>query len=463
MAVDLLAQVLSSGRADPGAPALVTPEGASWSYASLDERVSAEAERLLDEGTGAGRVAPFPMEATCDGIVHLLAVWRAGAIPAPLHPALTAFETAGARRRLEETPSLPGDAQVILWTSGTSGRPRGVALTWAGLVANADASRRRLDLCSTDLWLASLSPSHVGGLALLVRAWLLGSAVLAAGRFRADAAWSFLSGSALGSGAARPVSHASFVPTQLARLLDVAGDAPPPPSLRGVLLGGARAPFELVARAQARGWPLALTYGMTEMTSQVATSPPGARIPGPGFVGPPLPGVEVTLSVDGEILARGPTMAAGYIGEETPLCAPDGWYHTGDLGSLDRDGNLWVRGRLDDRIITGGVNVDPLEVEEVLRAHPRVSDACVVGVPDDEWGQRVAAWVVPTWEAEPPDAPTLDEFLREHLTPAKRPRLWAWETHLPRNAMGKTDRAAVVRHFAAAGGDSGPGTPPHLS
>jgi O-succinylbenzoic acid--CoA ligase len=200
-----------------------------------------------------------------------------------------------------------------------------------------------------------------------------------------------------------------------------------------------------VARALGEGWPLALTYGMTEMTSQVATAPPERVRAKPGTVGAPLDGAEVRVAPDGEILTRGATLALGYVGAEAPLRDPDGWYHTGDLGRVDHDGDLWVTGRRSDRIVSGGVNVDAHEVEAALREHPAVGDACVVGVPDDRWGEAVAAALVP--RGGPVDLDGLADWLRGRLSPAKRPRRWRVVEALPLNANGKVDRGAVRREM----------------
>jgi len=241
-------------------------------------------------------------------------------------------------------------------------------------------------------------------------------------------------------GLLRPVTHVSLVPTQLLRLLDHRADGPPP-SFRCALIGGARAPADLVSRALEAGWPLALTYGMTEMTSQVATAPPDLVRAKPGALGEPLEGVELKVDGGGEILVRGRTQAIGYVGSDEAIADADGWHHTGDLGHIDDVGDVWVTGRRIDRIVSGGVTVDALEVEQALRGHPAVADACVVGVSDAEWGEVVGACVVPA-EGEF-DLDVVDESLRERLSVAKRPRFWWVEKELPLNAHGKVERARV--------------------
>ena len=447
MVVDVLARV----SAPPDRTVLWDAEGA-WTYAELAARVDERAADLDAVGHGPGEVVPVVLDADLEGIVTLLALWRVGATPAPLSSRLTETERDAARRALA---GVAGGAQAVLWTSGTAGRPRGVALTFDALDASARASAERLALGAEDVWLASLSPAHVGGLALVTRALLLGSRLVAVGPLEAVAVGALVDGRGAPPGVT--VTHLSVVPTQLVRLLEVRGGAPPPPSLRCVLVGGGAAPAGLVARALDAGWPLALTYGLTEATSQVATAPPDVVRRKPGTVGSALPGVELGVADDGEILVRGATLASGCIASDDALLGEDGWLHTGDLGRLDADGDLWVTGRRMDRIVSGGVTVDAAEVEEALRTHPGVRDAGVVGLPDEEWGERVGAWV------EPVDASTtdrlitsLDGFLRSRLTGAKLPRVYHVAPGLPRNANGKLDRGRVREALLAAHGDARP-------
>jgi len=319
----------------------------------------------------------------------------------------------------------------MLLTSGTSGSPKVVALTVGNLLASARASRGRLGLEPSDRWLGSLSPAHVGGLALLTRAAVLGSTVVLRGAFKVE---DFL---ALGEAGA--ITHASLVPTMLHQALEALGGRSAPRSLRCVLLGGASAPEGLLARALAAGFPLAVTYGLTEASSQVATASPDLTRRKPGTVGAPLPGVEVRLEGDGELLVRGPTVSPG-------LGDADGWLRTGDLARLDEEGHLWMVGRSSDRIISGGVNVDPAEVEAVLMGHPGVTEAAVVGLSDPEWGERVVAAVVVA-PRQGLTEPELDEFARGALSSAKRPRKFRFVGALPRNDNGKVDRARVRALF----------------
>jgi acyl-CoA synthetase (AMP-forming)/AMP-acid ligase II len=185
-------------------------------------------------------------------------------------------------------------------------------------------------------------------------------------------------------------------------------------------------------------------------------------------VGPPLDGVELRAGneADGpaEIRVRGPTVAGalfrGPAAAAIPLTDSEGWYATGDLGLLDEEGHLWVTGRLSERIISGGVNVDPAEVEAVLLAHPGVREVAVVGVPDPEWGERVLAAVVPVDPAAPPTLDDLLDHARPRLLPAKRPRALLVLPELPRTPTGKLDRRRLGTEAGSGGGPSpSPGRP----
>lgn len=407
-----------------------------WSYAELDGWVSDIARRIREEDVPEeGDVLALVVEPTPEGVAALYAGVRARVTVAPLNPGLTQAERDDAFRAL--TGVRPG-GYAVLWTSGTAGSPRGVVLTADNLRANTVGVAERLSLGPDDRWLASLSPAHVGGLALIVRCALVGCELVAAGAFDVSAASDLIDEGR--------VTHLSLVPTQLSRLLDHRGGAPPPAGLRCVLVGGARTPMTLTRRALAAGWPLALTYGMTETTSQVATAPPDLVRVKPGTVGPPIRGVEVRIGNANEIFARGPTVAPGRVGATAPLVAEDGWYGTGDLGRLDEEGHLWITGRRSARIVTGGVTVDPEEIEEVLRTHPAVVDACVVGLDDPEWGERVAAALVPV-EGEF-DLEDVDRHARDRLAPPKRPRRWLLLDTLPLGANGKVDRIELKRRFS---------------
>ncbi len=328
-------------------------------------------------------------------------------------------------RRDRRGGAAPGDEQAIVFSSGTTGAPKGVRLDRAALEAAAEAHARALPFGPDDRWLLTLSPARVGGLGVVLRCLHAGAAVVLPDppRFAPDA-W-------MAQVRTARVTWLSLVPTMLARLLQT---GPPPPSLRAVLLGGAPCPPPLLARGRALGWPLLPTYGMSETCAQVCTQ----RLddPRPEGVGAPLPGVTIALDDDGAIAVSGPTVMRGYLGE-APRTGP---YLTGDLGRWLPGGQLEILGRADDRILTGGETVDPAEVEAALRACPGVDDAAVVGLPDPEYGQVVTAVVVGVRI----DLDSLRAALAPRLARYKHPRRLEWADALPRNALGKLDRRAIA-------------------
>ena len=475
----------------------------SLSYNELDGRVEAWSRWLEEKGAGpTARVAVhLPPSAAQVTLVH--AIWRTGAAVCPLHSDWTADESRQALGALD--PDLvveaaadevasdgqglrvlprrrcrPGEGRgpeeermaLLIRTSGTDGRPRGVALSWENLAASARGARERLELGPDDRWLLSLHPAHVGGAALLHRAAWTGAELVTTGSFRPGSAAELVD-----SGR---VSHLSLVPVMLERLMSARGEAPPPDTLRLILLGGQAAPPSLLRRSMEAGYPVATTYGLTEATSQVATAPPSLAREALGTAGPPLPGVEV--GAGGEIRVRGPTVALGTVEEGAPGVEPladdDGWLATGDVGRLDEDGCLWVTGRLSRRIISGGVTVDPAEIEAALDEVSGVGAVHVVGRPDPQWGERPEAVVEPAPNPQPAPATSpagdpvagaeaapdtavapdgtmapeaahlparLEAHANAHLSPAKRPRAYHVVDALPRTATGKVDGRAVER------------------
>jgi O-succinylbenzoic acid--CoA ligase len=363
----------------------------------------------------------------------ILRAWEAGEAVLPLDPAAPGPELRRALGRLRPTHLVDGDGRrglaggepaaagvaAVVVTSGTTGAPKGVELTGAGIEASARAVSDALGAGPGDRWLCCLPLRGVAGLAILARSWHTGVPVTVHDRFDLELI-----------AAERDATLVSLVPTMLARLLDARRERAAGPRWRHVLLGGARAGADLLARARDAGLPVVTTYGMTETFGGVVLD---RR---------PLPGVHVRTAPDGELLLRCPMLMRGYRLDPPATAAAlrGGWLRTGDLGHLDEAGALRVTGRKDDLIITGGVNVVPDEVEAVLAEHPALAEVAVGGLADAEWGERVVAWAVP---ADPADPPTLEElraFARARLAAPKLPRQLVLVDRLPRTASGKLRR-----------------------
>ena len=423
-------------------PALITPE-CSTSYAELAAAAARTARRLAALGVGEGeRVATtLPPGAAFAELVHALPLLGASLVP--LNTRLTdterrwQLEDCGARLSVSEP--LDGDEadvalrdQVdpdtehsVIYTSGTTGTPSAVSLTHRNHTASALASAWNLGVHPDDRWLCVLPLFHVGGLAILLRSAIYGTTAVIHDGFDAERVRSaFERGE---------ITVASLVPTMLRRLVDAGlGRAP---ALRAVLLGGGPVPRDLLEWSAGHDFPALQTYGMTQTSSQIATLTAGEAVRRSGSAGRPLLGVELSISGDGEILVRGPMVSPG------ALSQTDGWLHTGDRGRLDRDGYLWVEGRLKDVIVTGGENVACAEVERVLEEHPAVIEAAVVGLPDPEWGEVVTAFVVMNGDT----GDDLIAHCRERLAGYKVPRALHAVDALPRNAAGKLLRRELVK------------------
>ncbi|WP_133848345.1 o-succinylbenzoate--CoA ligase [Labedaea rhizosphaerae] len=325
-----------------------------------------------------------------------------------------------------DKPVEPGTA-VIVATSGSTGEPKGVLLSAGALRASADATHERLG--GPGGWLLAMPAHHVAGIQVLVRTILAGRdpAVLdLTGGFRPS---TFVAAAA--PVLATPGPHyTALVPTQLSRLVrDEAGLA----ALRafdGVLIGGAATPQRLVDQARAAGVRMWTTYGMSETAG------------GCVYDGVPLRGVRVRLGDGGVIELGGPTLSHGYRlrPELTAQAFAGQWFRTSDLGRLDGD-HLTVLGRVDDVINTGGEKVPAAAVERVLCARPGVGEACVVGLPDPEWGERVVALVVP--DGTPPATADLQAAVRAELGAAATPKEIRFAPAMPLRGPGKIDRTAV--------------------
>jgi o-succinylbenzoate---CoA ligase len=376
-----------------------------WSHAEVAAQARAiasgmpSAERVLIAGRSGMHLVPA-----------LIAAWTRGALAILVDP----------REPAEEVARIASSAKAIIWhpdpplrltsaeekplhvalappavalrTSGSTGTPKFAVHALASLIANAQAANERIGFGADDGWLLSLAPHHVGGLAILLRAMISGGCVVLGGgpgALLADLR------------AERSITHVSVVATQLRRLLDDASLDRRVRSLRALLLGGGPTPVAWRDEALDRGWPLFVTYGLTECASQVTTAravrSEGAERDASTDAGHPLDGVELRIAQDGEIIVRGPTLFTGYLDEQSIV---DATFATGDLGFVDGRGRLHVTGRRDAMFITGGENVQPEEIENVLRSVPGIEAAAVIAVEDPLWQWRPVAFVAGRFERD---------------------------------------------------------------
>ncbi|MCI0778158.1 MAG: o-succinylbenzoate--CoA ligase [Chloroflexi bacterium] len=485
-------------RLSPERTALVC-EDDRWTFAELDRRVASVAGRLAKRGVSPGDHVAL-LAANGSGFVQLVhAVPRLRAVLIPLNVRLTVDELAwqladsaatclvyddgsSARavelsRRLPSVTCLhlaeltrpqedteagqavePGRIDLsavhsVIYTSGTSGRPKGAMLTHGNHFWSAAGSAQNLGLRDDDCWLACMPLFHIGGLAILLRSVIYGNTVVVHETFDPGAVNRAIDD--------QRVTIFSAVSNMLGRILESRGERPFPPTLRCVLAGGGPVPQPLLDECRRRGLPVVQTYGLTEAASQVATQSLDTDKQEPGSAGRPLANSELRIERElgevlpsgesGEIVVRGPTVMSGYLGDPdaTAEVLRDGWLHTGDIGYIDADGNLHVLDRRDDLIVSGGENVYPAEVEEVLRSHTGILDAAVFGVPDERWGQRVIAAIVLRAEEQPTEE-ELAAFCGTRLASYKVPKEFRFVPQLPRSPSGKLLRRSLREEWLDA-------------
>jgi acyl-CoA synthetase (AMP-forming)/AMP-acid ligase II len=362
-----------------------------------------------------------------------------------------------------EAPDTDGPA-VCLFTSGTTATPKLAILTHENLstyiLNTVDAGSSAED----ESILISAPPYHVAGVANVLSNIFRGRRIILRAQFD-PVEW-------LETVRAERVTHAMVVPTMLARILDVLERRPElaPSSLMNLAYGGARASEGLVERALAllpTTVGLVNAYGLTETSSTIAMLGPedhrsAAASADPRVrarlqsVGKPVPGIDVRVAREdgsaarageiGQLWVRGAQVSPGYVGRDTSIDG-EGWFRSGDQAYLDADGYLYTAGRADDVVIRGGENIQPAEIEEVLERHPSVREAVVVGLPDEEWGQVLAALVVGDGGATEDE---LRDWVRSHLAGYKAPVRIRWSAELPRNDAGKVVRVQAQRILSEA-------------
>jgi len=486
----------------PGKLALVAPFGGTRDFRRMDEVASKFAAYLLDRGLSRGDRVAILLENVHEFVSLVFAAMRLQLVIVPINTRLSAEEMRwqlenteckclisahqNLRHLQEMTASLgipvycvnitvdvgshvehlrsisdksilgsitPTEIDLdkpfaIIHTSGTSGNPKGVVLAYGNWFYSAMASAYRLGHDPHDRWLCTIPLYHVGGLSILMRAVLYGITVDLRPRFDVDQINIVLD--------SQPITIISLVPTMLYRLLE--SRTTWPNSLRLILLGGAGASPELIGRCRALNLPIATTYGLTEAASQVATALPEAVYRKSGSVGKPLMFSSLRIvnpdnkpirpNELGEITVSGPTIMQGYFNDPqaTAKTLQDNELQTSDIGYLDEDGDLFVVQRRSDLIVSGGENVYPAEVEQVLKQHPDIIDAVVIGLPDEEWGQQVAAAII-LQQGSALNITAVQEFCRQSLASYKLPRQIRLVKQIPQTASGKVQRSAISDLF----------------
>ena len=451
---------------------LVPTTGAALTYREMDHRSAQFATVLRKHSVTPGERVVVQIDKSIDNVAIYLAVLRVGAIYVPLNTSYTdaevaffvhdaapalfinqdnidelAAEATNAEPSMAVETRLADDLAAMVYTSGTTGRSKGAMLTHANLTSNALTLHAIWRFTPGDVLLHVLPIYHVHGLFVALHtAMLNASTVLFSSKFSVDETIERLPEATVMMG----------VPTHYIRLLDDSRFTSELCANMRLFTSGSAPMTEAVHEAfTARtGHHILERYGMSECGMITSNPYEGDRIP--GTVGYPLPAVRLRVMADGDecaagdvgvVQVQGPNVFAGYwrLPEKTEQEHDGDWFITGDVGSVDEQGRLSLEGRSGDMIISGGLNVYPREIELVLDDCDGVKESAVVGLPDDDFGERVVAFIVPSG-TENPDPAVLLESLRQSLASFKLPKSFEFITELPRNSMGKVQKVALRRH-----------------
>ena len=321
----------------------------------------------------------------------------------------------------------------IMYTSGTTGKPKGVLQTFGNHFYSAVSSALNLGLSSADKWLCVAPIFHISGFSIIMRGLIYGMTVRLVEKFRAEEIERIL--------ANETVTIMSVVPFMLKKLIQQQNKTNTHynSAFRCMLLGGGTIDRETLEICLQRSIPVVQCYGMTETCSQIVALRSVDALLKLGSVGQPLFSTQLKLSKDGEILLKTPALTPGYLNlpNKLPSKMIDGWYRTGDIGHLDKEGYLYIDGRADEMLISGGENIFPQEVEHVYQRYPQINEVAVVGQNDSVWGQVPVAFVVSDRRLS---TTKLMNYGYEHLARYKVPQHYIFVSELPKNASGKIRR-----------------------
>ncbi len=337
----------------------------------------------------------------------------------------------------------PNETAVIIFTSGTSSKPKGVEIAFSNLYNNALLFKKFFSAKANEIWLASLPFYHIGGFAIITRAVLTGQKIIFPEKLKTESLLKVLS--------KQKVDYVSFVPAQLSGLNKEEIELLK--KTKALLIGGGPSPENLITKLLEANVPAVKVYGSTETTSFVTAIKGEDLKRFPYASGKPIGEVKIKIEKSksfsplqnkaGEIIIKSGTVAKGYL--DLPKLTKEKFqgefYYSGDDGYLNGDGFLFVLSRREDLIITGGENVNPFEVEQAIQKIKDVKDCVVLPLPDEKWGQIVAALIV----AEKPDSKKIVQMLRANLAGYKVPKKIVFTDSIPRNALGKTDRQKAIR------------------
>lgn len=456
----------------------ILTDSVNITYQELNQKVELAAKHLFENGIRTGDIVPILSDHSSDYIISLLALWIIGAIPAPLNSKLSSveienqiiflkskyllqlnsnfkislhsitrldFNICNNLKNFEYNSSIkPNQTAIILFTSGSSGKPKAVELTFSSLINSAVIGNKFLNQTNDDTWLASLPFYHIGGFSILFRALMFGAKIVMPKDLKVP--------SIIQSMNHHKPTLISLVSSQMSEILK--SNIQPLSELRYILLGGGFIDTKLFQEALHKGWKVCKVYGSTETSSFICVLSPEEFKFKPESVGKPIrpneisildeKGSELPPNTVGEIVIKSSALMKGYFNDEelTNQKLKDGYYFTSDIGYVDEQGYLYVVNRRNDLIITGGENVNPLEVERAILKFPKVKEVCVFGIDDEKWGQKIVAAIIPMKNQQF----TLDElknYLNEKIAVFKIPKEIYFFNELPKTELGKIKREQV--------------------
>jgi len=459
---------------NPSSPAVITTEK-TFSYSDLIEEIKSYCQKLEGFKISRGDHVAVICNNEFDLIPLLFSIWNLEAVPVLLNTKLSNEEIRKEisfadckftfiHQKLLNELNLPGiktiefpfrekieaegnliliqngsdDTAVIIFTSGSSGKPKAVMLSFENLAQSTIIGDKVLNMSSNDRWLASLPFYHIGGFLIVIRSLMLGSSIIIPDSL---SAYDLIKSINLFN-----PTLASLVSNQLKKLID--SGYTPSNQLRMVLLGGGFFNRDLILEAAAEGWKIAKVYGSTETSSFITFMNAEDSKIKPEASGKAISPNKILLTDEGEIIVQSPAVMKGYYNneEDNALKIKNGFYYTGDIGYLDSEGYLYVEAKRSDLVVSGGENINPAEVEQEILNHPKIKEVSVVGIEDVQWGQIVSAAVV-LKKNKPLAENELKNFLKGKIASFKIPKQMIFVDHLPKTELGKVQREKVKDLF----------------